>query len=167
MNKKIYRIAICAMIAAMYAVLTIVLGFMSFGGIQFRIAEALTVLPYFSVMAVPGLTIGCLISNLFSPVGLPDVIVGTLATLLASILTRLCAKKKLKWLAPLPPVVINAVAIGLLLMFESGSVSFVSFAVNAAGVGAGQAVCCYGLGLPLLILLEKNPKITEYMYFYN
>ncbi len=163
MNKKIYRIAICAMIAAMYAVLTIVLGFMSFGGIQFRIAEALTVLPYFSVMAVPGLTIGCLISNLFSPVGLPDVIVGTLATLLASILTRLCAKKKLKWLAPLPPVVINAVAIGLLLMFESGSVSFVSFAVNAAGVGAGQAVCCYGLGLPLLILLEKNPKITEYM----
>lgn len=163
MNKKIYRIAICAMIAAMYAVLTIVLGFMSFGGIQFRIAEALTVLPYFSVTAVPGLTIGCLISNLFSPVGLPDVIVGTLATLLASILTRLCAKKKLKWLAPLPPVVINAVAIGLLLMFESGSVSFVSFAVNAAGVGAGQAVCCYGLGLPLLILLEKNPKITEYM----
>lgn len=163
MNKKIYRIAICAMIAAMYAVLTIVLGFMSFGGIQFRIAEALTVLPYFSVMAVPGLTIGCLISNLFSPVGLPDVIVGTLATLLASILTRLCAKKKLKWLAPLPPIAINAVAIGLLLMFESGSVSFVSFAVNAAGVGAGQAVCCYGLGLPLLILLEKNPKITEYM----
>ncbi len=163
MNKKVINIASCAMIAAIYVVLTVSLSGLSYGSVQFRIAEALTVLPYFSSLSIWGLTVGCFISNIFSPIGLLDIIVGTSATLISALLTHLCAKKKLKWLAPIPPVVINAVFIGLLLMYESGVCTFTSFIGNAAGVALGQIAGCCVLGYPLMILIEKKPEILKYL----
>jgi len=164
-NSKIY-IAQCGILAALYATLTISLSFIAYGPFQFRIAEALTIMSYFTPAGVYGLTIGCLISNIFSPYGLLDLVVGTSATLIASILTRLCSKFKLKYLAPIPPVVINMLFIGLLLMYYSGVYTFGSFAINALQVGLGQAVCCYGLGMPLLLFIEKS-KLKNSLYLNN
>ena len=106
-----------AMIAAIYTVLTLLAATMNlaYGPVQFRFSEALTILPMFTPAAVPGLTIGCLLSNIFSGYGAADMIFGTLATLLAAISTRMLRTVRIKdipWLAPLPPVLFNAVIIG-------------------------------------------------------
>ena len=99
-----------AMIAAIYTVLTLLAATMNlaYGPVQFRFSEALTILPLFTPAAIPGLTIGCLLSNLFSGYGAADMIFGTLATLLAAIATHMLRNVRIKhipWLAPLPPVV--------------------------------------------------------------
>ncbi|MGE5613765.1 MAG: QueT transporter family protein, partial [Bacillota bacterium] len=94
-----------AFIAAMYAALTILIPGGS-GQVQVRVSEALTVLPFFMPAAIPGLFAGCLLANIIVGVSLYDVIFGSLATLAAAFLTR---KMPVKYLAPLPPVVINAV----------------------------------------------------------
>ena len=95
-----------AMIAAIYVVLTIVFAPISFGQIQFRIAEALTILPAFTPAAIPGLFVGCLIGNILGGAILPDIIVGSMATLLGAIFTYLLRNRS-KWLAPLPPIIAN------------------------------------------------------------
>ena len=97
-----------AMIAAIYVVLTIVFAPISFGQIQFRIAEALTILPAFTPAAIPGLFVGCLIGNILGGAILPDIIVGSMATLLGAIFTYLLRNRS-KWLAPLPPIIANTV----------------------------------------------------------
>ena len=100
-NKHILRLAQAAMIAALYIVLTFIanlLGIAS-GAVQIRFSEALTILPYFTVSAVPGLTVGCLLANILTGCALPDIIFGTLATLLGAVFTRLL--RKYKWLAPM------------------------------------------------------------------
>ena len=99
-----------AMIAAIYVVLTIVFAPISFGQIQFRIAEALTILPAFTPAAIPGLFVGCLIGNILGGAILPDIIVGSMATLLGAIFTYLLRNRS-KWLAPLPPIIANTVLI--------------------------------------------------------
>ncbi|MDR6226117.1 QueT transporter family protein [Desmospora profundinema] len=139
-----------AMIAAVYAVVTLAFAPLSYGPVQFRIAESLTVLPYLTPLAIPGLFIGAAAANLFSPVGFYDVIFGSLASLIAAWLTYRMPKP---WLAPLPPVLVNAVIIGILL----GTVSGLPIAVPAAMlyVGLGQTIVCYGLGLPFLYLLRR------------
>ncbi|PTM59741.1 QueT transporter family protein [Desmospora activa] len=139
-----------AMIAALYAVLTMALAPLSYGPVQLRISEILTVLPYFTPLAIPGLFIGAAIANLLSPVGFYDVIFGSLASLIAAWLT---ARMPRPWLAPLPPVLVNAVIIGILL----GTVSGLPVTVFAAMlyVGLGQLLVCYGLGLPFLYLLRR------------
>ena len=89
-NKHILRLAQAAMIAALYIVLTFIanlLGIAS-GAVQIRFSEALTILPYFTVSAVPGLTVGCLLANILTGCALPDIIFGTLATLLGAVFTR-------------------------------------------------------------------------------
>ncbi|SDX04089.1 Uncharacterized membrane protein [Marininema mesophilum] len=139
-----------ALIAAIYAALTLAVAPFSYSLVQFRISECLTVLPWFTPLAIPGLFLGALIANLFSPVGFYDMIFGSLATFLAAWLT---AKMPRPWLAPLPPVLVNALIIGILL----GTVSGLGVVIPAAMlyVGAGQLVVCYGLGLPLLHVLER------------
>jgi len=138
-----------ALIAAAYALLVVFFAPLSYGPVQVRIAEALTLLPWLWVEAVPGLFLGCLIANLFGGFGLVDVIFGSSATLIAAVMTRLMPNKIL---AALPPVVVNALVVGGYLSY----LTEVSFPFAAMYVGVGQAVACYALGLPLLAALERR-----------
>ncbi len=146
-----------AIVAAIYAALTLVWP-LSIGPVQCRISEALCVLPYLMPSAVPGLFVGCLIGNLISGAVALDVVFGSLATLLAALCTYFMGKHKLPtWLAPLPSVVINALVVGAVLTYcyEYG----LSYGLAVLQVGGGQAIACFVLGLPLLQLLIRNPKI--------
>ena len=147
-------IASAAVVAALYAALTVLSEPISYGILQIRIAEALCVLPYFSSVMIAGVTAGCLIANLFSPMMILDVIFGTLATFLGAVGTRLIARTKLWWLAPLPPVVCNTLIVGTMLTVTEGTADM--FLLNILSVFAGEAIACYGLGLPLLLLVKKK-----------
>ena len=147
---SIQSLAAGGIVAAAYVALTLLFAPISFAQIQFRIAEALTMLPVLSGASVPGLFIGCLLANLITGQPWQDVVFGSLATLLAAVLTR--RLKKILWLAALMPVVINAVVIGLMLYFAYGLHPYISFLT----VGAGQAAVCYGLGVPMVKVLEKR-----------
>ena len=162
MKKSLRALTFGAVVAALYAVLTVAFGFMSYGTVQFRISEALTVLPYFFPVSVVGLTVGCLLANIFSPVSWLDMIVGTAATLIGAAGTRLCRKRDLWFLSPLPPVISNSVIVGLLLTWQDlDGVELGLFLFNAGSVFIGEIVCCYGLGLPLLFLIKK--KLIKYI----
>ena len=116
-------------------------------------------MPVFSPHAITGLTLGCFLSNLASPLGVIDIVFGTLSTLLSAYLTRLLANVKVKGipiLAPLPPVLVGAVFIGAMLSFLlPKGFNFYAFLVSALSVGVGQLVVCYGLGVPLFFLVKK------------
>jgi uncharacterized membrane protein len=150
MNQKTRFIAEAAVIAAIYAVLTYVLAPISYGQIQVRISEALTVLPMFTPAAIPGLFIGCLLANILGPNGIIDIIFGSLATLIAAFLSY--KLKERKYLVPLPPVLINAVVIGYIISY----LYELPLIMSMLWVGVGQTVACYGIGYPLLLLLDKN-----------
>lgn len=148
-------------LAAAVGAVYVVLGYfgnifnLTFGVVQCRFAEALTVLPFLSPVTVWGVFIGCLITNILSPYGLLDMILGPLTTLLAAALTARCRSK---WLAPLPPVLCNAVIIGALIAFQTvgfGPAFLPSFVYHALTIGAGQVLACYGLGLPLLSVMNR------------
>jgi uncharacterized membrane protein len=142
-----------AIIAAVYALLTIFLAPISSGLVQCRVSEAMSILPYFTFSAVPGLFIGCVIANLLVGAPIYDVLFGSLATLLAAYITYAMRKHVSKYLAPLPSVVVNALVVGWLLVYvyEVG----VPFWVAAGYVAIGQAIACFALGIPLLKLLER------------
>lgn len=176
MNNKLRKIIISATIAGIYAALTLAFMPISFGPVNFRISEALTLLPFFSPYAVAGVTVGCLISNLLSPYGILDMVFGTLATFIAALLTYYIGKSNLKFkrlLAPLPPVIVNAVVVGVLINLTllkgpSGGVTSISLNKEALlptmfMVGLGEFIVCYFVGLPLIWGLEKNKKIREYL----
>lgn len=148
MKKTVY-ITQASIIAAMYAALTYLLAPISYGQLQIRVSEALTVLPFFTPAAIPGLFVGCLAANLLGPNGLPDIIVGSCATLIAAVMSRYITKK---WLVPLPPVLVNTVAIGLMLNYLTKAPLFLTMLY----IFVGQAISCYGLGYPLLLLLNRN-----------
>ena len=152
MNKTRYLVH-AAIIAAIYVVLTLVFAPISYGEtlIQIRISEALTVLPFFTPAAIPGLFIGCIISNLFSPVGAIDAVVGSLATLLAAYLSYKMSKK---FLVPLPPVIINGLVVGAMLHY----VYNFPLMMSILSVTIGQIVACYGLGSIVLFVLDKYKK---------
>lgn len=144
-----------AIIAAMYAAVTYAVQPIAFAAIQFRISEVLTVLPFFMPEAIFGLFVGCVISNLISPhFVLLDIVVGGGATLIAAYLSYRCHNK---WLVPLPPVLLNAVGVGFVISVSAtGTQNFwLFYAWNALTVGISQAVICYGLGLPFMILLQR------------
>ena len=142
-----------AIIAAIYALLTIALAPISSGLIQCRVSEAMSILPYFTFSAVPGLFVGCLLANLLTGAPFYDVIFGSFATLLAAYITYFMRKRAPKYLAPLPSVVINALVVGALLVYvyDVG----VNYWVAAGYVAIGQAIACFVIGLPLLSLLEN------------
>ena len=152
-------LTIAAVIAALYAVLGYFGNIFSltFGAVQIRFAEALTVLPFFFPSAVSGLTVGCLITNLASPFGPLDVIFGTLATAVAAMLTR---RVKKPWLAPLPPILTNLIILPTIWAWtEVGAINeafWAAWLFNAATFLIGQTVACYGLGL---LLLRTFPRI--------
>lgn len=147
-------LSLAAIIAAVYAVLTLILPIPPFTGIQVRLSEALTVLPFLFPAAAPGLVIGCFIANLFSPYPL-DIVVGTAATLIACILTQYMPNR---YLAPLPPVLCNAFIVGAeIAWFETGFTSafWPAYAFNAFTVGFGELLACYILGSVLLAVLPR------------
>lgn len=149
MNTKI--MARISVIAVLYTVITIAFAPISYGVIQVRFSEALTVLPFLFPEAVLGLFLGCLLSNIFSVLGIFDIIFGSLATLLAAYFTK---KMRHPVLAPLPPVVVNAIIIGLLLHYTLGY----PLVASMLYVGIGQFLACYFLGLPLLYYLLKRKQ---------
>ena len=150
-SKSVRFITEAAAIAAMYATLTIFFAPISSGEIQVRIAEALTILPFFTTAAIPGLFLGCFIANIFGGQGLYDMALGPLATLVAALITW---KMPSKYLAPLPPIVINAVYVGILLYF----VEKLPIIPSMVLVATGEFIACYGLGYPLILLIEKHKK---------
>ncbi len=149
------QLTTAAVIAALYAALTLLLPIPQYGPIQFRVAEAMTVLPFLFPEAILGLTVGCFIANfLGSPIFL-DWIFGTLATFLAAVWT---SKMKNTWLAPLPPVLCNAVIVGAEIAYfstQDGQNFWVAWAYNGLTVGIGEALACFALGLLLLKVLSE------------
>ena len=136
-------LTLAALIAAVYAAATMLLP--AYGEIQLRVSEAMTVLPFLFPAATPGLVIGCFIVNLFSPYPL-DIVFGTLATLLACLMTQ---RMPNRWLAPLPPVLCNAVIVGAeIAWYEAGFGPgfWAAYAFNAFTVGVGELIACVVLG---------------------
>lgn len=152
MKKKTLLIVQAAMIATIYIVLTFIAN--AFGlanhSIQIRFSEALTILPYFTPAAIPGLFIGCLLSNTLTGCALPDVIFGSLATLIGAVFTY--KLRRFKWLAPVPPIIANMIIVPYVLLYAYGMkplwFSFVT-------VTAGEIISCGILGMILLLTLEK------------
>jgi uncharacterized membrane protein len=142
--------------ATLYAVITVSLGSWGYSWIQIRLSEALTPLPYFfGVSAVAGLTLGCVVANAFSPVGLPDMIFGPLLTLLAGLLSwKLNLGKRL--LACVYPVVVNAFGVSAYIV---GFFS-VPYAWSVLTIGAGETIAAVLVGYPLLRALEKVPRLV-------
>ena len=147
MNKNRYWVQ-AAFIAAIYAVLTIAFAPLSYGQIQIRFAEALTILPFFTPAAIPGLFVGCIVANFFGPAGIIDVVFGSAATLIAAYLSY---KMPSKWLVPLPPVIANGIIIGYMLNY----LYQMPLLVTIGWVALGELISCYFIGYPLLILLQK------------
>lgn len=163
MNKKksMNYLVQAAVIAALYAALTYLASVfgLAYGNVQFRFSEALTILAAYTPAAIPGLTIGCFIANLGTPYGMIDIVCGTAATLLAALLSYSVRNVKIKdlpVLAPLFPVITNAVIVGaeLAIWLPEGA-TFAGFLVQAAWVGLGEAVVCFGGGLPLAAAINN------------
>ncbi|MCM1126436.1 MAG: QueT transporter family protein [Lachnospiraceae bacterium] len=154
-NAKILFLTHAALIAALYVVLTYIanmLGIAS-GAIQVRFSEALTILPYFTPAAIPGLFAGCLLSNFLTGAPLPDIVFGSLATLIGALLTAKFRQNK--WFAPIPPILANAVIIPPVLLFAYGIrplwFSYITVTI-------GEIISCGVLGMLLLFALEKSMK---------
>ena len=152
-NKKVLRITQAAMIAAIYVVLTVFISAFNLasGAIQVRISEALTILPVFTPAAIPGLFLGCLISNLVTGCMPLDVVFGSLATLIGACGTY--ALRKHKWLAPLPPIIANTIIVPFVLRYvylAGGTIPFFMLTV-----GIGEVISCYLLGSILHRVLDR------------
>jgi uncharacterized membrane protein len=140
-----------AVIAALYAAVTLLLAPISYGPLQFRVSEALTLLPMLTPAAIPGLFVGCLAANLMGGATALDIVFGSLATLGAAILTRRLRERPL--IAALPPVLVNAFVVGAVLAYAYN----LPFLLTTLQVGAGQLGVCYLLGVPLFYALRRLP----------
>ncbi len=169
MNKKTVFLTKAAVIAALYTVLTLISAVfgLAYGGVQFRASEALCVLPLFSAASVPGLTVGCIIANMFSSVTPLDTVIGSVATFLAALCTRKLRHITLRGIpvvSMLCPVVFNAVFIGAEIAFVSGEASFLTvFLVQGLSVGAGEAIVLFTLGTALILWIRKNDRIRSFI----
>ena len=150
-----------AMIAAIYVVLTFIANTFALanGAVQIRFSEALTILPYFTPAAIPGLFIGCLLSNILTGCALPDIIFGSLATLLGALGTY--GLRRWKWCAPICPVISNVIIVPLVLIYGYGLLIegwsvLQCFGYYCLTVGAGEIISCGVLGMILLFALEKH-----------
>ena len=151
MSKKFFpfrNLCFSAILAALYVALTVLLPF-SYGPVQFRLSEALTLLPVLFPASIPGLTLGCLIANLLGSATPWDVVFGTLATLLAAIAT--CRLRQNIWLAAAAPVLGNGLVVGVVLHLTLGFPLFSTM----LSVAFGEACVLYLLGVPLVKALQK------------
>ena len=158
-NKDLIRFIVYnGIVAALYIVLTYFLAPISYGPLQARISEAMMVFPIFSFNMIPGLTIGCLVSNLINPdnLGPVDIIGGTLATLIAGIFSRIIGKKNM-WLGIIPPIVANGIIVGGYLPFLLfDTVTWQEVLLTMLSVAAGEAVVLVVIGLPLVAVIGKT-----------
>lgn len=150
-NKRTKYIIKAGLIAAIYVVLTVVMGETSYGPIQFRISEALTILPFFEPAAIPGLFVGCFFANIFSGFGFVDIFFGSLITLLAAYLTY---KMPNKYLAVLPPIILNAF---LVAIWVKNLMNF-PYIVTVGTIGFGEFVTAGILGVAFGSVYEKVTK---------
>jgi uncharacterized membrane protein len=166
-------------IAALYVVLTLPFAQFAFGPIQFRLAEIMTVLPILTPAAIPGLAIGCFLSNLLNPMnlGIIDIIFGSLATLIAALLTSWIARRARPTktipkdlLSLVPPVVVNAAIVGTYLPYllsdgSEGSITLVSVLISILSVGLSELFVVYVIGFPFLQIMRRtklwNPQNKE------
>lgn len=162
-NQKARNLAVCGMIAAVYAALSLAVAPLAFGPVQMRFSEALTLLPVLSPLGIYGVTVGCFLTNVigvFLSLTQPlDIIFGTLATLIAAVLSYLCRGVrvgKLPVLSAVFPVVVNAGVIGLELTMFTGAFSWQTFGTLALWIGIEQIIPCLILGLLLVYVLEKT-----------
>lgn len=148
------KLCLCAIVAALYAAITILTAPFAYNLMQFRLSEALVVLCVFEPLLGVGITLGCFLANVFSTVTALDMVVGTLATALACLWTVRCRKN---WLIPLPNVLVNAVIVGGMLAFVLFPDNLLmGFTVAFLQVGLGELVVMYGLGLPLLLFARRT-----------
>ena len=155
-QSKVLFIAQAAMIAAIYVVLTLVGASFSYGEVQVRISEALTILPVFTPAAIPGLFIGCLISNILGGCILPDIIFGSLATLIGAIFTWMLRNKS-KYLAPLPPIIANVIVVPFVLRYGYQVPLPIPFMMLTVGIG--EVISCGVLGLILHTALSRYKNV--------
>jgi len=165
-RNTVRNLTVSAIIAALYCALTLCLPFMTFGPVQCRFSEALTILPVFTPAAIPGLTLGCVLSNAVgmatgaNVAGAWDIVIGTAATFLAAWCTRLLKKKPL--LATLPPVVFNALIIGTeltVVLYETPTAALLGY--NMLTVALGQALACIGGGMLVYAAVNRTPRLKE------
>lgn len=170
MSRKTRKIAYAAVVAAVYAALTMLLAPISYGPVQLRVSEALCILPFFDPIYAFGLFVGCVIANLVSAAGILDIVFGSLATLLAGLCTAWIGKKSRSWGACIAgcamPVIWNGLVVGAVLaatIAPEGSVFAASFALYGAEVAGGEAVVLFVLGLPLMRLLPRQKFFAKIM----
>lgn len=155
MKKKfpIKGLTMTGLIGALYVVFTLPFGQVAFGPIQFRIAELLTVLPFFTPWAIPGVTLGCLLSNLlFSTVW--DVVFGSLATLIAAYFTY---RSRHLLVAPIWPILFNGLIIGTMLTFMIlGHFDWIPWLTMMGEVALSEFVICFAIGVPFMRLIQRS-----------
>ena len=167
-NLSVRRLVRCAVIAAVYVVVCLVLAPFSYGAVQVRVAEALCLLPVFGAEYIAGVVLGCFLANLLGST-IVDVIFGTLATLLACLVTYKLRNVRFKGLAiaaSLPPVLFNAVIIGIeiAVMFPDPTSSapiWLACITNGISVGIGELISCTVLGVVLVKLIESNAALRK------
>ncbi len=158
LNSK--KIAMVGVTAAIYAVMTVAMAPISYGAVQLRLSEVMTLLAFIDPIFVPGLVLGNFIANLFSPFGLPDVIFGTLATFIA---VFAMSKMKSMFFASFMPMIANGIIIGLELMIFT-KMPFVSTALYVA---LGEFLVVTVLGYPIFKLITKNETLNSAIFLYK
>ena len=165
-NLSVRRLVRCAVIAAVYVVVCLVLAPFSYGAVQVRVAEALCLLPVFGAEYLVGVTLGCFLANLLGST-VVDVVFGTLATLLACLVTYKLRDIRVKGLAipaSLPPVVFNMIIVGafeITFFFSDGAPTAMLAVFNAVTVGIGELISCTILGVALVKLIESNAGLNK------
>ena len=165
-NLSVRRLVRCAVIAAVYVVVCLVLAPFSYGAVQVRVAEALCLLPVFGTEYIVGVTLGCFLANLLGST-VVDVVFGTLATLLACLVTYKLRDVRVKGLAipaSLPPVVFNMIIVGafeITFFFSDGAPTAMLAVFNAVTVGIGELISCTILGVALVKLIESNAGLNK------
>ncbi len=160
---KLRYLARAGVIAALYIILTLIAYPISFGPIQFRISEGLTLLPLFFVESIPALFVGCLISNIISSYGIFDIIFGSLTTLVAAVLTWLVGKHIKEHslrviIGGIFPVLLNAFIIPLIIVFTSVEEAYW---ISVATIGGGEALSVYIFGTILYVIIDKHKAQFE------
>ncbi len=151
-QSRVRFIAQAAMIAAIYVVLTLLGASFSYGEVQVRISEALTILPVFTPAAIPGVFLGCLLSNILGGCVLPDIIFGSLATLIGAVFTWMLRNHS-RFLAPLPPIIANTVIVPFVLKYAYRTPLLIPFMMLTVGIG--EVISCGVLGLILHAALGR------------
>ena len=160
-KQNIRTIVYTGVVAALYVVLTLPFAQVAYGPVQFRMAEALTILPVFGLRFIPGVSLGCLIANVLNPgsLGPVDIIFGTLATVIAGFGSRWIGKKK-DVLGIIPPIIANGLIVGFYLPFllvdEGSSVKGSAILISMGEVALSEVVVMVLIGLPFLLVIKRT-----------